>query len=64
MLPEAEQVKAIEALEYLLDFLKRRGVEMGCEPDYDGGSSGDDLRFLRIMLQKDLDNPSGRKKTL
>ena len=53
MLPPEEYVKAQDAITLLLDFLKRRGVAEGFDPDYDGGSYADDLRGLRKTLQRD-----------
>lgn len=47
----AETKKALEAIAFLIDFMKRRGMEKGCDPDYDGGSYADDLRGLARTLE-------------
>lgn len=49
-----EYLKALEAVAFLIDFLKRRGVAEGFEPDYDGGSYASDLRGLKNVLERDL----------
>jgi hypothetical protein len=49
-----DKKKARDAIIFLVEILKRRGIEDGCALDYTGGSSADDLRFLGKMLELDL----------
>lgn len=49
-----DQEKVRAAIQFLIELLKKRGVEDGCEPDYDGGSYASDLRFLAKFLEVDL----------
>lgn len=49
-----DQARAKDAILFLIDLFKRRGVAEGCEPDYDGGSCAGDLRYMAKSLKLDL----------